>query len=546
MMYPTEPERWILPEVAAFQARHHPDKTFARFIGGEAISFAEAHDAGERAASFLHHLGVDPGDRVAVMVRNCADIVRAWLGLGRLGAAFVVLNTELTGAFLEHQIVNCGAEVAIIGADLLPVVIDIAARLPRLKTVVVADQASLGGAAAPDMAATGWRVIDFAGWRAAEPWQGAMPRARDIAAIMYTSGTTGPAKGVLMPHAHCYLFGYGAADKFRVTADDVYYIVLPLFHANGLLMQLYCCLMTGATAVVRRRFSAMAWLDDVKAHGATITNSLGVVSAFVVDTPPRPDDRDHKLRLILCAPNPAEHVPVWHERFGVPAVTSGYGMTEINIVAWGEADGTRPGSAGKPYDRFYELTIRDPDTDAELPRGMTGEIMTRPKLPWTMMASYHDMPEKTVEAWRNFWFHSGDAGYIDEDGHLFFVDRIKDCIRRRGENISSWEVEQAVLRLPGVGEVAAYAVPADIAGGEDEVMLAVVPAPGAQLTPQQIAEHTDREVPRFARPRYVALMETLPKTPTEKVRKTELRRMGVIEGTWDRENAAPPPYGVHS
>lgn len=535
--YPDDSARWILPEVAAFQARVRPDKTFVRMVDGGEMRFGEAHDAGERVAGFLTQLGVDPGDHVAVMVRNCLDIVRAWLGLGRLGAAFVVLNTELKGAFLEHQIVNCGAEVAIVGADLLPVLLEIAPRLPHLKTLIIADADSLAAADRPDLSATGWRVIDFADWRAAEAWQGPVPQASDIAAIMYTSGTTGPAKGVLMPHAHCYLFGYGAADKFNVTADDTYYIVLPLFHANGLLMQVYCCLITGATAVVRRRFSANAWLDDVKAHGATITNSLGVVSAFVVDTPPRPDDRDHKLRLILCAPNPAEHVPVWHERFGVKAVTSGFGMTEINIVAWGEADGTKPGSAGKPYDRFYELTIRDPETDAELGPGQTGEITTRPRLPWTMMASYHNMPEKTLEAWRNFWFHSGDAGYIDAEGYLFFVDRIKDCIRRRGENISSWEVEQAVLRLQGVGEVAAYAVPADLAGGEDEVMLAVVPAPGASLTPAQIAAHTDNEVPRFARPRYIDIVTALPKTPTEKVRKTELRKMGVSETTWDRENA---------
>lgn len=535
-MYPDEPARWILPEVAAFQARLRPEKTFVRMVDGADMSFAEAHAAGERVAGFLHHLGVDAGGRVAVLARNSLDLVRAWLGLGRLGAAFVVLNTELKGAFLEHQIANCEAQIAIVGADLLPVLLDIAPRLPRLKTVIIADPDS-AGVPATDLAATGWRVIDFAGWRQAEPWRGPAPQAHDIAAVMYTSGTTGPAKGVLMPHAHCFLYGYGAADNLAVTADDIYYIVLPLFHANGLLMQLYCCLITGATAVVRRRFSASAWLSDVRAHGATITNSLGVVSAFVVDTPPGPDDRNHQLRLIMAAPNPAEHVPVWHSRFGVKAVSSGFGMTENNMIAWGAADGTKPGSAGKPYARFFDVSIRDPETDAELGPGQTGEIMSRPKVPSGMMGGYLGLPEKTMESWRNLWFHSGDAGYIDDEGYLFFVDRIKDCIRRRGENISSWEVEQAVLRLEGVAEVAAYAVPADLAGGEDEVMLAVVPAPGATLTPAQIAAHTDNEVPRFARPRYVEIVETIPKTPTEKVRKTELRQMGVSDRTWDRERA---------
>ncbi|GGC63198.1 AMP-binding protein [Chelatococcus reniformis] len=523
---------WVLPQMLAVRAASHADKRFVQIVDGDALTFAEAaHDA-DKVAGHLLALGVSPGDKVAVFVRNSLDFVRAWTGLGRLAAVCVLLNTELKGAFLAHQLENCGAAVAIVGADLLPVLADIAPRLSALRTVLVAEDEAV-----PGEAPSGWNLLPFSGWRRAATYDGPMPQAHDIAAIMYTSGTTGPAKGVLMPQAHCFLFGFGAVDCLKVSEADTYYIVLPLFHANGLFMQLYACLIAGATAVVRRRFSAAGWLNDVQRYGATITNALGVVSAFVVDTPPRPDDRDHKLRLVLAAPNPAEHVPVWRERFGIAAVSSGFGMTEVNIVAWGSAEGTLPGSAGKPYDRFFEVSIRDPQTDAELAIGDVGEIMVRPRLASGFMAGYHAMPDKTVEAWRNLWFHTGDAGRIDTDGYLHYVDRIKDCIRRRGENISSFEVEQVIAQVPGVAEVAAFAVPATLSGGEDEVMLAVIARPGARLTPEDIARHADPELPRFALPRYIEIVDALPKTPTEKVRKAELRRRGIGPATWDRELA---------
>jgi crotonobetaine/carnitine-CoA ligase len=337
-----------------------------------------------------------------------------------------------------------------------------------------------------------------------------------------------------MPHAHCYLYGRGTIDSVALNADDRYYIVLPLFHANGLLMQLGATLIAGCATIVRPRFSASAWLDDVRRHRATVTNCLGALAAFVVAQPPSPLDRDHALRVVCNAPNAPEHDAAFRERFGVPDVTSGFGMTEVNIPVWGRLGERAPGEAGRVYARYFEVVVADPATDRPVPAGELGEILVRPRMPFGFMAGYHGMPQQTVEAWRNLWFHTGDAATMTADGRVTFVDRIKDCIRRRGENISATEVEAVIAPLRGVAEVAAFAVPSDIPGGEDEVMLAVVPQPGAALTEAQVLEHADRELPRFARPRYVALVDALPRTSTGKVQRAALRRAGSA-GAWDRE-----------
>ncbi len=528
-MYPSlrDESRWVLPQALVFQATDRPNQPFVTTIDGDGLTYAEAASEAEAVAAFLAAQGVGRGDMVAVMLPNTLDFVRAWLGLGRLGAVMVALNGDLKGAFLEHQLENSGAALAIVSADHAGRFAAIAPRLSALKTLCIPDGGSVGN----------FRCLDFHGWRQAGRWHGPMPTAADLACVMYTSGTTGPSKGVLMPHGHCFLFGLGSIDNYAMTPADRFYIVLPLFHANGLFMQLGATLIAGGTAVLRERFSASAWLDDIRRHGATLTNSLGAVTAFVVAQPPSPHDRQHQLRVVGAAPNPPETERQIRERFGVPDVVSLYGMTEVNIPLYAPLGEARPGTCGRVYERYFEVEIRDPHTDLPLPRGSVGEIMVRPKAAFGFMTGYHRMPDKTVEAWRNLWFHTGDAAVMDAEGNVIFVDRIKDCIRRRGENISSFEVETAMARLPGVREVAAFAVPAGIAGAEDEVMLAVVPEDGAGLDPAAIAAHAERELPRYAQPRFIEIVDALPKTPTAKVQKSTLRQRGVGPDTWDRLKA---------
>jgi crotonobetaine/carnitine-CoA ligase len=500
--------RWVLPEVLAFQARRRPDALYIETTEGDRLTYGGADADSHRVAGALFALGVRPGDRVAVMLPNTLDFVRIWLGVGRLGAVLVPLNTGLSGAFLEHPLKNSGARV-IVANKAFRVLVEDARQAGQ--TIIDPDELT----------------------NAEHPWDGPLPRAADTPCILYTPGTTAPSKGALMPHAHCYLFGLGTIDSQQITADDRYYVVLPLFHVNGLFMQLYAVMIAGASAVLRAKFSAGAFVDDLHRYGITVTSLLGAAAAFVIAQPPSFRDRGHKLRIIQAAPNPTEHARQWKERFGVGEVLSGFGMTEVNIPVYGRIGATRPNTSGLVYDRYFEVEIRDPDTDDPVPDGVIGEIMVRPKAPFGFMAGYHGMPEATVAAWRNFWFHTGDAGVRDADGYVTFVDRIKDCIRRRGENISSFEVEAAMKRLDGVLEVAAFAVPSEIAGAEDEVMLAVVPQAGCGLTVAEIAAHAAAALPRFAQPRFIELMSELPKTPTEKIRKQVLRRRGVSPATVD-------------
>ena len=520
--------RWVLPVVLAYQAASRGAQPFVTMVDGDSLTYGEAEADAARLAGFLSGLGVVPGDTVAVIAAGGLNYIRLWLGLGRLGAILVALNTDLKGAFLTHQLQNAAAKLAVVDAAFLPVLHEIAPALTDLATVVVDGDCQSGPA-------PGWRMVALDDWRQASPYTGPLPTYRDNAAIIYTSGTTGPSKGVLIPNAHSFLFGLGMIDNHAMTEADRFYVTMPLFHVNGLYLQLFSTLIAGGTAVLRPRFSASNWLADVRRHRITITNLLGSLAAFVFATPPGPDDRDHGLRVIHSAPNPPEHDRIWRERFGVPEIMSGFGMTEVNLPIYGPMGQVRPGTAGVVYQRYFEVEIRDPDTDEPMARGSIGEIMVRPRVPFGFMAGYHRMPDKTVEAWRNFWFHTGDAGVMDADGYVTFLDRIKDCIRRRGENISSFEVETAIMGLEGVREVAAFAVPADQVGTEDEVMVAVVVDPAAGLGPETIAAFAEQHLPRFAQPRFIEIVDSLPRTPTAKIQKNKLRERGLGPAAWDRE-----------
>jgi crotonobetaine/carnitine-CoA ligase len=511
-----DPARWTLPALLAQRAADRGAHVALRFVDSEAIDYATLARRAAQAGAFFAALGVERGERVGAMLHNGPAVVECWTGLASLGAVHVAVNPELTGDFLRHVLALTGVRVLVIDAALLPVLEPLLPRLPALQAIVV------DGAGAP-AALAGRPAHDFAARHALPPRPFDAVAPREVAMVMTTSGTTGPAKAVLMPHAHCHLFALGSVRAMGVDAGSVYYVVLPLFHANGLLMQVLASLLAGATAVVRPKFSASAWIGDIVRHGATHTNLLGVTSAFVLAQPPSPLDRAHRLAAIGVAPNPPELDGRLRERFGVPDVVGMYGMTEVNIPLYTRRGEPAPGSCGVPLDDWFDLRIVDPATDVERARGEVGEIVVRPKHPFGFMAGYLGMPEQTVEAWRNLWFHTGDAARMRADGHVEFVDRIKDCIRRRGENISSTQVEDAIAAHPGVAEVAAVALPSTIPGGEDEIGLVVVPQAGASIVPGELSRHAHAVLPRFAWPRFLAVVDALPKTPTGKVQKAKLK-----------------------
>ncbi len=518
-----DPTAWLLPRVIAEQALAMGDATAVSMAGGEFLSYAQLADQAARVAGMLADMGVRPGDRVAILIPNSLDFIRAWAGLGRLGATCVFLNPELIGQFLLHPLRDSEPRVLIVDHSLLGRLADLGSERPAFEHVLIVGGAADDTAGAPP----------FEGWRDAPPYEGPFPAATDLAGIMYTSGTTGPPKGVLMPHAHCFLFSLGSVQNVGIGADDHYYICLPLFHVNALMIQFGAVLIVGATATVAERFSVSSWLSDIRASGATVTNTLGIINAYMAAQPETPDDKDHRLRLLSTAPNHPDHDRMWRQRFGIREVMSGFGMTECNIPLFVDRNDPRPGSCGKVWSKYFEVEIRDIGTGLPVGAREIGEIVVRPKLGHAFMAGYHNQPEKTVEAWHGLWFHTGDAGRVDEDGTFTFIDRIKDCIRRRGENVSATEIEGVMSRLAGVVEVAAYAVPSEAAGAEDEIMLAIIPDPASPPTGASIRSHALGHLPRFAQPRFVEFMAALPKTATEKVKKLELKRAGVTPSAID-------------
>jgi crotonobetaine/carnitine-CoA ligase len=529
---------WTLVHAVRQQAEVQGDRPFLRFEDGQSFTFRSLDQRSDEVARSLAALGVQAGDRVLGMIGNRAENLLAMLGTNKLGAVWVPVNTGLRGVFLQHQLHNAEPRVVILEDALAANLHDVEpGPVPPSATVVVGGPSlSLPGCLAKGRRLT-FSELDRLRSPASAAIDLVLPAVGDIAMIMYTSGTTGPSKGVLMPHGHCYLLGLGAAEATGLTADDRYLVCMPFFHANGLLMQFAACLIAGAEVVVAERFRATTWLEEVRASGATLTNGLGVIPEFIYRQPPTDGDRDHRLRLMMAVPIAEEWGKAFQERFGV-SFLQGFGMTECNMVAYSRpgVEPLEPGCAGYVLDEWFEVRIVDPETDEPRPQGEVGEIVVRPKVAGCFMAGYFRMPDRTVEAWRNLWFHSGDAGRFDSAGRLHYVDRLKDCIRRRGENISSFEIEQVLNAHPAVAESAVVGVKVAGAGGEDEVKAYVVASPGAELDPRELLDWCSPRMPYFAVPRFVEWVSELAKTPTGKLQKVALREVGVTERTWDRES----------
>jgi crotonobetaine/carnitine-CoA ligase len=514
-----DPTGWTMPRLMAARTAATPTALALTTPDGRGWTYAALDAAAARAAGLFASLGITRGEPVGVMLPNTPALIEAWLGLVRLGAIHVALNPELSGDFLPHALALSGVRTLVVHADLVPVVNAVSARVPTLERLIVDGDGSRVDGQAP---VRGLVATDFAERTSAMAVLPVDLAAADIAMLMYTSGTTGPAKAVRMPHAHCVLFGLGSARALGLDTRARFYVTLPLFHANGLLMQVLATWLAGGTVFVRPKFSASAWLPEIRAFGATHTNLLGATSHFVLAQPGTAEDRSHRLRVVGVAPNPPELADALRARFGIEHVVGMYGMTEVNIPLYTPLAADRPGSSGCAIEE-YEVRIVDPDTDLERARGEVGEIVVRPRVPFAFMAGYHGMPEATVAAWRNLWFHTGDAARMDADGHVYFVDRIKDCIRRRGENVSSVHLEEIVGRCPGVTEVAAVAVPSGMDGGEDEIRLVVVADAIDPADEARVRLWAATHLPRFAQPRDVVIVDALPKTPTGKVQKQALR-----------------------
>ena len=485
---------------------------------------AEAHDRGLTLAGGLAELGVGDGGFALLMLDNSLDFAQLILGLALSGRVEVPVNTAYKGRILAHVVNDSTATVMVAEDRYCTRIADVAAELEHLRTVVVrgGDGAALAG--------TGLRVVPWAQLEAATPAARAATAPWDPMGVMYTSGTTGPSKGVLVCHAHAY--GYSTPWAFGEGGpDDIGMVSLPLFHIGGQWACLYKALIGGGGAAVVPGFSASTYWDDVRRYGATETLMLGAVANFLWRQPPREDDHTVPMRRAIMVPVIPE-VEEFARRFDLRA-GSAYGLTEGSspvIAPYGTA---RPQKAGRPRPDF-DVRIVD-EHDREVAPGEAGEVLLRPHDPWSVMLGYFNRPEATTRAWRNLWLHTGDAMRRDADGDLVFVDRADDAIRRRGENVSSFEVEAVVNEHPAVLESAAVAVASEHT--EHEIKVVVVLREGETVAPEALLRFCADRMAYFMVPRYLEFADALPKTPTEKVRKAALREAGVTGATWDREAA---------
>lgn len=490
-----------------------PDRVFLK-IDGSSITFAEFEDSVGRLAGGLREVhGVTRGDRVAVFMRNSLACEHTWFATNRLGAAWVPINTEFRGLGLSHAVRLADARIFIADGDLVDILADALSSAGITAPIVVYGGAQGGPGSLSELYLNSVAAVEV--------------RHTDVSALLYTSGTTGRSKACVLSHRYFTSQARIAIRDFGLRDDDVLYCPFPLFHADATALTTVPALLLGATAAIGKRFSASRFWAEVRETGATVFDFMGATLSILAKAEPRQDDADNPVRLAWGVPVP-ETIEIFEKRFGLTVVEL-YGSVEGNIPITQRFDQPRvPGSCGRVVEEF-EVRIAD-DADETVPPGTIGELLIRPKVPYTMFSGYFENPKATTEAQRNMWFHSGDLAKMDEAGNVYFVGRKKEAIRRRGENISAFEVEESIREHPAVLDCAAFGVKSDLT--EEEVMVAIVLQPGARATTEdEIWAFCYERMARFQVPRFIEFVDELPKTPTGKVEKFKLQEAGVGERT---------------
>ena len=527
-----DPTGWVLPRILRDRAEAHPDRPYIRFGDGEWVTYGEIDARANRIANALIARGLQKGECVSTLMPNSVDQVALWFGILRAGGVQSPINLAYRGDFLSWVINLPQSRYLVISDDLLDRLDHVADELPVLEHVFVWSSGAPHGPN-PKVPFEPFAVLDDA----PDTDPGVEVTWVDDARIMFTSGTTGRSKGVVKQHASDYFSGRTYNNVCGVTEDDVFYTCLPLFHSNAQVLNCYPAMIAGARIQISARYSSTNFWREVTECGATILNTVSAMNYFIWNTPPGEYDRAHKVTRIMAMPAPKDIYHDFKERFGI-RWHEGYGLTETGMVTYVPPGIEKPGSCGMASPGF-EVSVVEPGTDRPVPNGTSGEIVVDMKLPNIVMRSYAGMPEKTAEDFKNLKLHTGDLGRLDDDGYLYFMDRVKDYIRRRGENVSSMEVEQVVASHPGVLEAAAVGVAAgEGAGSEQEILICIVPREGVP-DPHELLTYCADKMPYFAVPRYVRFLEHLPKTPTERVRKVELREMGLGDDVYDRAKSGP-------
>ena len=524
---PSMPDRGrcVLAPLLDHWAAITPDKVFAIFEDGEQWTWARSRAEVRAVAHGLQQLGVRKGDAVAVWLPNGKTMFTAWFAISYLGAVFCPINTSFRGNLLAHVIKNAGAKLMVCHARLADRLHDV--ELNQLEAIVPVGEWGESGGTVP----AGLRLHPRSALRGDGDALGPLPEMQpwDTYGIIYTSGTTGPSKGVLV--SYLQLYASGMVSYGYIGADDRMLVNLPMFHVGGT-NSIYSILVRGASFVLVDGFDSRNFWHRIKSTGCTTTAGLiGAMTDFLAKAPRSEGEKDNPLRFVTLGPVNQQTLEL-AARYDFSYIT-GFNMTEVSVPLIADVDTRAFGSCGKPRDGMQCRLVDE--NDQEVAVGQLGELVLRSDLPWTITTGYNGMPEATARAWRNGWFHTGDIFRKDEHGNFFYMDRAKDAIRRRGENISSLEVEREVLSYASVLEVAAIPVPN--ASGEDEVMVVVAPRPSETVDPAELLRFLIPRMAHFMLPRYVRIVQALPKTETNKIQKAGLRKEGVTSDTWDRDAA---------
>ena len=516
----------------------HPDRIFLDF-SGDTYTYGEIDGITNRFAHSLRDLGVQAGDTVVSVLDNNIDAVIAWLAINKLRAVSVPLNTALRGEFLRHQVANAGAKIVISESGYVERLNAIADGLTQVTLILHRGDLPEGDLAGSSSSSSVplEPLADHAGDD--DSALGEPPDPSDIACLIYTSGTTGPSKACMVGFNYqCNL----ARLKLRgapATADDITYTPLPLFHQNAIVSGITSTMLVGGRIAFAPRFSVSQFWPDIERSGATIASILGGMGTLLAQAPDNDSMKRCYGQVHTVRGNPfnKELKDIWKARFGSRHVGSNdYGVTEAAVVtslAEGEYATAPPDSSGRRNPDF-DVRIVD-DDDNELPPNQPGEVIIRPLKPNAMFDGYWRDPEATLRVFGNLWFHTGDIGTFDENGYFYFKDRKKDYLRRRGENISSFEMESTFLLHPNIEEVAVHAVLSPF--GEDDVKVTAVLTEGSELGEETLCVWAIERVPYYAVPRYIEFRDALPKNSSGRILKYQLRDEGATPDTWDLEKS---------
>ncbi len=518
----------VAAKILGRQAAKIGDRVFIAF-GDRAVTYGEANARANRVANAFRALGATKAMRAGILLRNRLEYLDLWFGLSKIGVIQVPINTEYKSPQMLHVLRRAPVSFVVVEESLAGELLAVIDKVPEVQALIgVGPTAALG-------ARCRQKVLSYAECIAAASAEA--PRESetagcDIGAVMNTSGTTGPSKGVQLSHAQQYILGRNIAVDLGLTERDVYYNFFPLFHNTAQAMITLPVLLTGAKMVLTERFSATRFWPDVREQGCTAFYYIGEILRILLKSTAAEDSKGTTLRAGWGIGASPRDFLEFQKRYGVE-LRSGYGSTEANVPVYLPHGRPNPASVGRVVPGF-EIRIAN-ERDEPLPAGQMGEILVRSSEPCAIMLGYDGDPQGTIAAWRDLWFHTGDAGYLDAEGNLYFMGRVRDVIRVRGENVSAFEVEEAIAEVNGVLEVAAIAVPCEIGG--DDIKIVVVASPDTKLGAETLIAHAQARLPRFAIPRYVEFVAALPKTETNKVRKNVLRAMPLTPATWDRLKA---------